>query len=50
MNHTILILAIQVASFVALGALFLVDGQVRLGIAQILLAAVQAVIYSGNMA
>ena len=42
------LLAVQVATFVALGLLFLVDGQVRLGVAQILLAAVQAVIYSGG--
>jgi hypothetical protein len=44
------LLAIQVATFVALGVLFLAGGQLRLGIAQLLLAAVQAVIYSGRMA
>lgn len=44
------ILAIQVATFVALGVLFLHSGDWRLGVAQLLLAAVQAVIYSGRMA
>jgi hypothetical protein len=44
------VLAVQVLTFVLLGALFLASGQPRLGIAQILLAAVQAVIYSGHMA
>lgn len=43
------LLAIQVLTFVVLGGLFLADGQTRLGIAQILLAAVQGVIYTGRM-
>ena len=43
------ILAVQVATFVALGVAFMVRGDWRLGIAQILLAAVQAVIYSGGV-
>lgn len=46
MNYVIPVLAVQVLTFVALGAMFLAAGQVRLGIAQILLALVQAVIYS----
>jgi predicted membrane-bound dolichyl-phosphate-mannose-protein mannosyltransferase len=46
----IAILGIQVATFIALGALFVAQGQWRLGGAQLLLAAVQAVIYSGKMA
>lgn len=40
------ILAIQVATFIALGCLFLSQGNWRLGTAQILLALVQGVIYS----
>lgn len=44
-----LILAVQVLTFIALGALFIRDGQVRLGVAQLMLAAVQAVIYTGRM-
>jgi len=44
------ILAVQVATFLALGGLFLRDGDWRLGTAQLLLAAVQAVVYSGRMA
>lgn len=44
------VLAVQVATFAALGALFLHQGQWRLGVAQMLLAVVQAVIYSGQMA
>lgn len=43
------ILAIQVATFLALGGCFLAAGDWRLGTAQVLLAAVQAVIYSGRM-
>lgn len=43
------VLTIQVATFVALGAMFLAAGDWRLGVAQLLLAAVQAVIYSGRM-
>jgi hypothetical protein len=44
------LLSVQVASFLALGAIFIHVGDWRLGIAQILLAVVQAVIYSGRMA
>jgi hypothetical protein len=49
-TEMIAILGIQVVTFVALGALFIAEGQWRLGAAQLLLAAVQAVIYSGKMA
>ena len=45
-----IILAIQVATFLALGGMFLAAGQWRLGVAQFLLAAVQAIIYSGRIA
>lgn len=45
-----LILTVQVATFGALGFYFISEGQGRLGIAQLLLAVVQAVIYSGRMA
>lgn len=38
----------QAVSFVLLGVLFIAGGEVRLGVAQILLAAVQAVIYTGR--
>lgn len=44
------LLTIQVATFLGLGAHFLSAGDWRLGTAQLLLAAVQAVIYSGSMA
>ena len=44
------ILAVQVITFVAIGAVFIAQGQLRLGIAQLLLAGVQAIIYSGRMA
>lgn len=43
------ILLVQVLTFIALGIIFLTDGQWRLGTAQLLLAAVQAIIYSGEM-
>lgn len=43
------ILGIQVLTFVALGVVYLCQGEWRLGAAQILLAAVQAVIYTGSM-
>ena len=42
-----LILWIQVCTFIACGIWFLNEGNWRLGTAQILLAAVQAVIYIG---
>lgn len=41
-----LVLAVQVATFVALGIYFIADGNWRLGVAQLLLAVVQAVIYA----
>jgi hypothetical protein len=44
------VLAVQVGTFVALGGWFFTAGQWRLGLAQFLLAAVQAIIYSGRMA
>lgn len=44
-----LVLYVQVATFVFLGGYFLTIGEWRLGLAQILLAAVQAIIYSGGM-
>jgi hypothetical protein len=44
----IYILGLQVATFAALGTWFIATGSVRLGIAQLLLAVVQAVIYSGG--
>lgn len=40
------LLVVQVGTFLALGAVFCAEGQTRLGVAQLLLAAVQAVIYS----
>ncbi len=43
---TVIILVVQVATFLALGGVFMATGHMRLGIAQILLAAVQVVIYS----
>lgn len=43
------VLAIQVITFVFMGAMFIAHGQYRLGFAQLLLAMVQAVIYSGKM-
>lgn len=44
-----LVLAIQDATFAVLGFSFLHKGEVRLGVAQLLLAVVQAVIYSGGI-
>jgi hypothetical protein len=44
------LLSVQVATFLALGAIFLHAGNWRLGTTQLLLAAVQAVIYTGRMA
>lgn len=43
------LLGVQIVTFLGLGVLFLAHGQTRLGIAQLLLAAVQAVIYSGGV-
>lgn len=44
------ILSIQVVTFVVLGCMFLHAGDWRLGTAQLLLAIIQAVLYSGRMA
>lgn len=41
-----ILLVVQITTFVALGGIFIATGHLRLGIAQILLAMVQAVIYS----
>jgi len=43
------ILGLQCATFVALGCYFIATGSIRIGIAQLLLCAVQAVIYSGSL-
>lgn len=43
------VLSVQVATFVALGAYYLAHGNTRLGIAQLLLAVVQAIIYSAGL-
>lgn len=45
----IAVLIVQEVTFVVLGGAFIAAGQIRLGIAQMLLAAVQAVIYSGGL-
>lgn len=50
MGGVTLLLAVQVGTFLALGLHFLAAGDWRLGTAQLLLAAVQAVVYSGRMA
>lgn len=42
------VLIVQVVTFAALGFYFLAKGETRLGIAQLLLCGVQAVIYSGG--
>lgn len=42
------VLVVQVTTFLVLGAMFMQAGHWRLGVAQFLLAAVQAVIYSGG--
>lgn len=44
------ILVVQTVSFLLMGVLLIRQGQWRLGVAQLLLAAVQAVVYSGEMA
>lgn len=44
-----LVLAVQVATFVALGCFFLSRGDWRLGISQLLLATVQGIIYSKGL-
>lgn len=40
------LLVVQVGTFVVLGGLLIADGEPRLGAAQLLLAAVQAVVYA----
>jgi len=39
------LIAVQVVTFVVAGGLFVANGDFRLGIAQLLLAAVQGIIY-----
>jgi hypothetical protein len=46
----IFVLTVQVLTFIQLGVWFLSHGNWRLGIAQLLLSAVQAIIYSGGVA
>lgn len=43
------VLGVQVATFFALGGYYLSTGNVRLGVAQLLLAVVQAIIYSAGL-
>lgn len=43
------VLAIQVVTFVILGGVFLARGDWRVGIGQLLLAAVQAIVYSAGV-
>lgn len=43
------VLVVQVGTFVALGGYYLSTGNVRLGVAQLLLAVVQAIIYSTGL-
>jgi hypothetical protein len=43
------LLYVQVATFVVLGSYYLAHGNWRLGTAQLLLAAVQAIIYSAGL-
>jgi hypothetical protein len=49
MSVAVALLVIQVLTLVGLGACFLTAGEWRLGVAQLLLAVVQAVIYSGGV-
>lgn len=44
-----IVLVIQVLTFVTLGVFFCARGDVRIGVAQLLLAVVQAVIYSAGV-
>ena len=46
----LLVLALQVLTFIALGILFMREGQWRLGACQVMLAGVQAILYSGRFA
>lgn len=43
------LLSVQVVTFAVFGSILLARGQYRLGAAQVLLAVVQAVIYSGGV-
>ena len=43
------VLAVQVVTFLILGGMFIHAGNLRLGLAQLLLAAVQVVIYSEDL-
>ena len=43
------VLALQVATYVTLGIMFLVQGNWRFGVTQLLLASVQGIIYSGRI-
>lgn len=45
----VFVLVIQVITFAVLGLLFICENQLRLGFAQLLLAVVQMLIYSGRM-
>lgn len=44
----LVVLSLQVATFVALGVMFIAAGELRFGLAQLLLGVVQLVIYSGG--
>lgn len=44
-----ILLVTQVITYIGLGVLFLVDANWRLGVTQLLLAAVQAIIYSEGL-
>lgn len=44
-KFTLVVLLVQVSTFTALGVAFCLDGHWRLGVAQLLLALVQTVIY-----
>lgn len=48
-NLITVVLVVQVLTFVVLGVWFLQHHNWRLGVAQLLLAVVQAVIYSGGL-
>jgi len=45
----IALLAVQVATFVVYGAVMLARGNWRIGVGQLLLAAVQAIVYSSGL-
>lgn len=44
-----IVLAIQVLTFIVLGIVYTVRGDTRVGVAQLLLAAVQAIVYSAGI-